>query len=410
MEKADKIEVEYVFEEGTNEASKIHFHFSREFCVQFGISFVANLLIFITGTHMGWIGPTVLKLSSNSSEIPLTSSEISWLTAMLPLGGGIGPIFGAILANRIGRRNAILLTTIPEIITWIEIAYAKNIYHLCTAQFVKGLIGGSAFAAVPMYFGEISSPQFRGIMGMLFQLHCTAGAIFETILVPYVSVAANAWIASIIPFLLLIIFIWMPESPYYFLIKNQTEKARTSLQILKQSDNVERQLKHLRQVIREEQNEVKKFSEIFRVRNNRISFILCLGIISTQFLCGLNVVVSYSQLILEKSHSPLEPHVCGIIIVGVGLICVIISFFTIDSWGRKPLLLFAEKKCGWNGTVVLKQDITDQLRRTYHIINYAPDVKRLIPGITKDVWSPGLSVSNDGQYVLGRTSFLIRVE
>ncbi|XP_044742021.1 facilitated trehalose transporter Tret1-like [Chrysoperla carnea] len=271
-----KREVEYIFEEETNEA--------------------INLLIFITGTHLGWVGPTILKLSSNSSEIPLTSSEISWLTAMLPLGGGIGPIFGAILANRIGRKNAILLTTIPEIITWIAIAYAKNIYHLCIAQFIKGLIGGSAMAAVPMYLGEISSPLFRGIIGMLFPLNYILGALFEIVLVPYVSVATNAWIASIIPLLLLVIFIWMPESPYYYLIKNQTDNARKSLRILKQSDNVDRQLEHLRKVVREEQNEVKKFSQIFRVRNNRISFILCLGIISTQHLTGLNIIIAYTQV------------------------------------------------------------------------------------------------------------------
>ncbi|XP_044742023.1 facilitated trehalose transporter Tret1-like [Chrysoperla carnea] len=334
------MEVEYVFEEDTNEASKIHFHFSREFCTQFGILFVANLLIFISGTHIGWIGPTILKLSSNSSEIPLTSSEISWLTAMLPLGGGIGPIFGAVLANGVGRKNAILLTTIPEIASWIVIANAKNIYNLCIAQFIKGLIGGFAMAAVPMYLGEVSSPQFRGINGMLFQLHYTFGAIFEVVLVPFVSIAVNAWIASIIPFLLLIIFIWMPESPYYFLIKNQTENARKSLQILRQTDHVDQELEHLKQVVGEEQNEVQKFSEIFRVRNNRISFFLCFGIISTQLLTGMNVIFLYSQVILDKSSSPIEPHICGIIISVVGFICVISSFLTIDSLGRRPLLLF----------------------------------------------------------------------
>ncbi|XP_044727112.1 facilitated trehalose transporter Tret1-like [Chrysoperla carnea] len=249
------MEVEYIFEEDTKEPTKIHFQFSREFCIQFGISFVANLLIFITGTHIGWFGPTILKLSLNTSEIQLTSSEISWLTATLPLGGGIGPVFGAVLANRIGRKNTILLATIPEIITWILIAYAKNIYHLCIAQFIKGIIGGAAVAVVPMYVAEISSPQFRGINGMFFQLHYTLGALFEILLVSFVSIMVNAWIASIIPVLLFVIFIWMPESPYYFLIKNEIENARKSLRILKQSDNIDRQLEHLRRVVVEEQNE-----------------------------------------------------------------------------------------------------------------------------------------------------------
>ncbi|XP_044742022.1 facilitated trehalose transporter Tret1-like [Chrysoperla carnea] len=305
-----KMEVEYIFDEDGNEATnKKYFHFSKEFRTQFGIAFVVNLLIFINGTHVGWVAPTILKLTSNNSEISLTSSEISWLAATLPLGGGIGPIFGAIFANTVGRKNAILLATIPEIITWIIIAYAKNVYHLCIALFIKGIIGGSAMPAVSMYLGEISSPQFRGrILGMLFQLNWVFGSLFETILVPYVSVAANAWIASIIPLLLLVIFIWMPESPYFYLIKNQTDKARKSLRILKQSNNVDGQLEHLRKVIKEEQNEVKKFSEIFRVKNNRISFFLCFGIVSIQHLTGISIIFPYTQILLEKSNLPIEPH------------------------------------------------------------------------------------------------------
>ncbi|XP_044736706.1 facilitated trehalose transporter Tret1-like [Chrysoperla carnea] len=292
--------------------------FSREFLVQFGIIYVASLLMFITGMHTGWVGPTILKLSSNNSEIPLTSTEVSWLAAMVPFGGGIGPTFGAILANKIGRKNTILLTTVPEIFTWITVILAKDSYCLCIAQFIRGVTGGSAFAVIPMYVGEISSPKFRGIMGTLSVLQHHAGLFFETALVPYISISSNAGIAITIPTFLILVFIWMPESPYYFLMKNQRENAGKSLRILSQNNKIEKQLDQLERIVQEEQNEVQNFTEIFRVKNNRVSFILCLGIMSIQHLTGFVPLLVYAQLILDKSNSPIDPYISGIIIQGFG--------------------------------------------------------------------------------------------
>ncbi|XP_044732055.1 facilitated trehalose transporter Tret1-like [Chrysoperla carnea] len=321
--------------------------FSREFLVQFAIIYVASLLMFITGMHTGWVGPTIIKLSSNHSEIPLSSTEVSWLAAMVPFGGGIGPIFGAILANKIGRKNTILLTAIPEIFTWIAVIFAKDIYCLCIAQFIRGVTGGSAFAVIPMYVGEISSPKFRGVMGMLFVLQHHAGLFFETVLVPYVSIYTNAWIALTIPAFLVLVFVWMPESPYYFLMKNQPKNARKSLRILTQNDKIDKQLECLKKNVQEEQSEVQSFSEIFRARNNRISFILCLGVMSIQHFTGLVPVVVYAQLTLAKSNSPIDPNISGMIIQGFGVIFLFFGCFLVDSYGRRPLLL-----CSTFGTII----------------------------------------------------------
>ncbi|XP_044733692.1 facilitated trehalose transporter Tret1-like [Chrysoperla carnea] len=261
-------EANIVIDEETESSNK-SFHFSREFCVQFSISFTVNLLSFIYGTHIGWIGPTILKLSANNSAIPLTTSEISWLAAMLPLGGSLGPIIAAILVNTIGRKNVILLAAAPEIITWILIVCSINNYYLCIAQFIKGSIGGITVVVIPIYVGEISSPQFRGINGMIMSSMILAGIFFEIVLVPYVSLSANAWISSVVPLILLIASFWIPESPYYFLIKNQQENARKSLKVIRQNNYIDKQLEHLKRIVEEERKEVKNFTEIFRLKNNR---------------------------------------------------------------------------------------------------------------------------------------------
>ncbi|XP_044732094.1 facilitated trehalose transporter Tret1-like [Chrysoperla carnea] len=345
------IEIDTSFEDGQNHMDSNIWSekswFSRQFLIQFGIIYVASLLMFITGMHTGWVGPTILKLSSNDSDIPLTSTEISWLASMVPFGGGIGPIFGAILANKIGRKKTILLIAIPEIFTWIAVILAKDIYCLCAAQFVRGITGGAAFAVIPMYVGEISSPKFRGVLGIVFILQYHAGFVLEIALVPFVSVSANAWIALSILTFLVLVFIWMPESPYYFILKNQASNAGKSLRILNQNDEIDKHLEKLKRIVQAEQNEVHSFTEIFRTRNNRVSFILCLGVMSIQPLTGFVPVLAYTQLTLEKSNSFIDPNISGIIIGSFGLIFLFLGCFFVDSYGRRPILL-----CSTFGTTI----------------------------------------------------------
>lgn len=53
--------------------------------------------------------------------------KASWVGGLMPLAGLAGGIIGGPLIEYLGRRNTILFTAVPFIISWLLIALATNI-------------------------------------------------------------------------------------------------------------------------------------------------------------------------------------------------------------------------------------------------------------------------------------------
>lgn len=60
------------------------------------------------------------------------------------------------MADRFGRKGAILLSTLPTFVGWLLIGLATSVEYIYAARFLFGLSIGSAFTVVPMYTGEIA--------------------------------------------------------------------------------------------------------------------------------------------------------------------------------------------------------------------------------------------------------------
>lgn len=110
-------------------------------------------------------------------------------------------------------------------------AYAKSVVVLNVARIIAGAADGATFTAVPMYLGEIAGPSIRGLLGS----SCSVTYIFGILLINcvglYLSIPVTALISSVLPVFLLFTFIWMPESPYYLIMRGRLEDARRSLQV-----------------------------------------------------------------------------------------------------------------------------------------------------------------------------------
>jgi MFS family permease len=82
----------------------------------------------------GWTAPALpfLQLaqgynSSNKSfHHVITNDEASWIGSLAPLGGLTGAIPAGYLANILGRRQLLLLLTVPMLVGWIIIIIAQD--------------------------------------------------------------------------------------------------------------------------------------------------------------------------------------------------------------------------------------------------------------------------------------------
>lgn len=80
------------------------------------MEFSGNIIVFAHGCNIGWFSPSLLVLVSEDSPLasgPLTFDQVGWIASVPSLGAIIGPLIYGLIANRIGYRNALLLTSIP---------------------------------------------------------------------------------------------------------------------------------------------------------------------------------------------------------------------------------------------------------------------------------------------------------
>ncbi|XP_044733251.1 facilitated trehalose transporter Tret1-like [Chrysoperla carnea] len=313
--------------------------------IQYGLAVLSTMAMVSGGMHLGWIGPTLHKLFSDNPPIQITSNEGSWMASMNAFGGIFGPIFGSISADHFGRQKALIFLTVPYIITWILIYFAQNVYMLCVAQLISGFGAAAAFTVLPMYIGEITSPNIRGKCGTLISIQYNVGILIESIIVPYFSIKANAIIVLSLPVFLFIVFRWIPETPYYYLMRNQPENAAKSLRILTQNENVEKQLETIKTFIDEERKTKTNFFTIFKYQHNRLALLIAIGVITIQELSGINPIVSYAQVVFEQTGASLDANVSGIILCTAGLVFRASCSFLVDSWGRRPLLILSSLTC-----------------------------------------------------------------
>lgn len=81
------------------------------------------------GQFLGWTSPSLSVLMRGSDakySFRLTKDEASWVASLLTLGAATGAIICGLMVNVIGRKNTMLFTALPSIISWLMIAFATS--------------------------------------------------------------------------------------------------------------------------------------------------------------------------------------------------------------------------------------------------------------------------------------------
>ncbi|KAF2884947.1 hypothetical protein ILUMI_21224 [Ignelater luminosus] len=303
---------------------------------------IGTLNLMTSGMHYGWPSPSLPKLLQNDSHIPITSDEGSWIAVILLPGCFSGSVLGGLLLDRIGRKYVILLSSIPFIISWIMIAYARSFTILVTARYLAGISDGLICCSVPIYLGEIADPKIRGLLGSAVSVAWLFGILVINVLGSYLTIADAALISLIVPMLLLLTFPFIPESPYYLLMKGNVEKAKNSLMVFKGTNNVEDELSRLKVAVEEQSRNAGKFT----VKSTRRALYITMGSRGAQQFSGTVAIVFYAQIIFKEAGDSVSPEIGSIIYFSVQLILSGICSIIVDKTGRRPLMIISVTGAG----------------------------------------------------------------
>lgn len=192
-----------------------------------------------------------------------------------------------------------------------------------------------------MYIAEISSDHIRGYLGIIHTVSAKTGLLIMYGIGPFVSVRLMAWISTIPVCIFLVIYYWLPESPYHLLAIKDHEAAAVSLQKLRCTLEVKEELDQMEVSVLRSQVNRGTFSELFFDTRNRQSIIVVLGLSALVELSGSHIIVHYAQTIFATLNTGLESSYASIIFGVVQLIAAIVACFLVDTMGRRPLLLIS---------------------------------------------------------------------
>ncbi|KAH7106622.1 hypothetical protein BKA62DRAFT_687681 [Auriculariales sp. MPI-PUGE-AT-0066] len=266
------------------------------------------------------------------------------------------------LNNWFGRRGAIFISGIFCFFPVIGSALTQNWHQLLICRILLGIGMGCKGSTVPVFAAENSPAAIRGALTMTWQMW-TAFGIF-------LGVTANLIVANIpkiawrlqlgsafIPAIPLLFLIFLtPESPRWLIKKGRVADAWKSLTRLRFTEvQAARDLYYIYAQLEVENRLVKKgtffnrFVELFTVPRIRRATLASFTVMIAQQMCGINVIAFYSATVFAEAGISRMGALWASF--GFGLINWLFAFpafFTIDTFGRRSLLLFTFPNMAWS--------------------------------------------------------------
>ncbi|MFP7297068.1 D-xylose transporter XylE [Neobacillus niacini] len=276
------------------------------------------------------------------------------------IGCIIGGLVSGYFASKFGRKNSLIVAAVlfflsalgsgfPEFLFFTQgepsmaLLLTFNIYRI-----IGGIGVGLASAITPMYIGEIAPADIRGKMVSFNQFMI----IFGMLVVYFVNWGiANGqpleWINEIgwrymfaseaIPALLFgILLLFVPETPRYLAMKKEDSKALKVLTKINGSKEANSILAEIKQTV-SLSNDTSS-GNLFLYGK----LVIVIGILLSVFqqFVGINVALYYAPRIFESMGAAKDASMLQTIVMGlVNVIFTVVAIYTVDKWGRKPLLI-----------------------------------------------------------------------
>ena len=288
-----------------------------------------------------------------TKHFDLSDALKGWVVGSALLGCFIGAIVAGLLSIKIGRKWSLIISaiffTLSAYGSGLPDVFPQSVSMLVFFRILGGLGIGIASMNAPMYIAEIAPSNIRGRMVTYYQLAIVIG-FFVVFLVTYfigneLTVEENIefgwrrmfWSELIPSFLFLGLLFVVPKSPRWLALKGKENEALAVLQKINGDEIASKEILLIKDSLNKNNDgtKVNYFSEAVLV-------IILIGTVLSmlQQFTGINAVLYYGADIFEKSLGFGKEDVLAqqILLAFVNLVFTFVAMFTVDKFGRKPLL------------------------------------------------------------------------
>ncbi|KAM5354076.1 hypothetical protein ACJ41O_000726 [Fusarium nematophilum] len=293
-----------------------------------------------------------IRQFSSAGTTIIAGKYISAWGGIQSAGQTVGQVLLQYATEGLGRKAALLIIWVTLAASILTETFATAWDHWLVAKLLSGMGVGMLQSTMPLYLSEISPTQLRGFFINAYTFWFVLGQLFA-------SVALNRLNASD-PYdfrtaiytqwgmigLILIIFLAIPESPWWLASKGKTDKAAKVLNLCfghVEGYNVQEQINIMTATVAMERAQAERDAEVgpwavFRGRN-LIRFIIAGWPKITQQFVGLAVFNTYATYFFQYAGNK-DPFLVTLILSSVQLISMIATATLTDQVGRRPLTVY----------------------------------------------------------------------
>ncbi|QSO47399.1 sugar porter family MFS transporter [Alicyclobacillus mengziensis] len=304
---------------------------------------IASLGGLVFGYDSGAMSGALLFLKK---AFHLTVFQREAMTSIVIIGAMVGSLFTGYLADRFGRRTALLLAASGAILFALGTGFSPNYALFLLFRFLVGVMVGMIVIAAPMYISESSRTRSRGGASSTFQLAVAIG-LSASYWGDFFYAKSGNWhgmfgIAAIPAFIFGLLVLFLPDTPRWYFMRGMHAKGEAALGRLYDDSELRGEVTRITTEL--ESTKTLDTGSYRDLLKPGVRVALGFGILFTVFqqFGGINTVTYYSPTVFKlagfgTSDSILITAATGIITV----LATVLGISMVDRVGRRRLIFIS---------------------------------------------------------------------
>ncbi|XP_068904394.1 facilitated trehalose transporter Tret1 isoform X2 [Tenebrio molitor] len=315
---------------------------------------VKNVLLLGFGMTLGF--PTILipSLSGNVPDEPISLGQeaISWIGSINLICVPVGCLLSGAVTQPIGRKRAMQLVNIPFLTAWLLFYFSNDVWQIFLALCITGFTGGLLEAPTLTYVAEITVPSLRGILSSTAGVAVICGILAQFLLGTFLNWRVVALVSCAVPITSFLLLFFVPESPYWLILKNRHDDAKKCIAWLRGWTTIEEiepefneLCKQINASVTHKPTMVQKL-ELFTKKNFFWPFcVVMLAFFLSQF-SGTTPLQIYAVRIFSSFHAPIGEYYATVAMGVAEVLGCVLSTCLVHYTGKRVMNFFSLLSCG----------------------------------------------------------------